>query len=73
MPKLINFTAQIREMEKNNVIMCECVRKLDEGVQTKANKAALVLLKNEIQDNFVSNIQQKLNEIKMNNVFKRVD
>ena len=36
-------------------MMTECVRKFDEDISIKANKSAVVLLKEEIDDNFIRN------------------
>jgi len=54
-PKLVEFTGLINEMELNHVRMCEVVRKLDDDLSTKANKVLVNLLREDIAANFTSN------------------
>lgn len=55
LPKLRKFRAEVEEMERNHVEMCENVRKLDESVAMKANKDSFMLFKHEVLDSLVSN------------------
>lgn len=49
MPKIRKFTDYIDVLERSHETMRECIRKFDDDLTLKANKSALIVLQNEIQ------------------------
>ena len=65
MPKIIDFTKRIDEFILSHESMKQCIRKFDEDISIKANSIKVDLLRQEIEDGFMSNkewgkIDQKL-------------
>jgi len=57
MPKIRKFTSAIDALEESNENVKECIRKFDEDISSKANKATMTLFANQVSENYVSMTQ----------------
>jgi len=54
MPKIKKFSDHIDHFHQSNLEMKECIKKFDASISLKANKAALVLMKQDLQEGFIT-------------------
>ena len=69
MPKIQSFTNHIDFFHNSNLEVRDCIKKFDADLSLKANKSGIKVLRQELENSFMT----KDDWAKLNQMFKQVD